>query len=258
MSDVGQDRAAPLAIGTVLGRAVGVMTGNPLTVFSIAFLFGALPQVLLTFFTQVNPAGDSLAQAGLVALYVGYFVVFILCSALSQAALVRATSAYLDGRVAGLAECVRAGIGKAIPVIGLSILFTLGLMFGLLLLVVPGIILFVRWSVASAALVEEDGGVIEAFSRSNELTRGARWHVFFLMIIVLVISWLISAIATVPALMAGLDQANAVPTATSIALTLVTSTITTALWSTVVTSLYFSLRDRRDGPRSQQLADVFA
>lgn len=258
MTDAGRDRVAPLAIGTVLGRAFGVMTGNPVTVFAIAFLFGAVPQSLITFFTGVQAGGDQDAQAGLAAIYIGYFLVFILCAALSQAALVRATSAYLDGRVASMGECVRTGIVKALPVIGLSILFMLGLMLGFILLIVPALILLVRWSVATPALVEEDGGVIEAFARSNQLTKGARWHVLFLMIVVLVISWLIAAVALIPAMMIGVRQANATPTVVGVALSLVTSTVTTALWSTVVTSLYFSLRERREGPQTQRLADVFA
>jgi hypothetical protein len=248
----------PLAIGSVLGRAFGVMTGNPVTVFSIAFLFGALPQVVFTLSTQIETGGNPAAEAGLAALYVGYLIVFVLCSALAQAALVRATSAYLDGRAAGLAECVRVGIRKALPIIGFSILFGIALVFGLLLLVVPGIILFVRWAVAAPALVEEDCSVREAFGRSSELTHGARWQVLFLMIVVFVIIWLISAIAAIPALMAGIAQSDPTPTVASIILALVTSTITTALWATIITSLYFSLRDRRDGPQSQRLEDVFA
>jgi hypothetical protein len=259
MSDAARDRLPPLAIGTVLGRAFGVMTGNPLTVFALAFLFGALPSGVAAVFTRFETGGDRDAQAGLAALYIGYAVIFVLCSALSQAALVRATSAYLDGRTAGIGECMRVGIVKALPVIGLITLSVLGIFLGLFVFLVPGIMLLVRWAVVTPALVEEDCGVTRAFGRSADLTKGARWHIFALLIVTLVIVWLISAVAAIPTLMLGIDRMGveyASPVA--IGLSLVSSTITTALWSTVLTSLYFTLRERREGPQTQQLADIFA
>lgn len=257
MSEMTRDRMAPLAIGTVLGRAFGVMTGNPVTVFALAFLFGALPSAVAAFFTRFDTAGDLDAQAGLAALYIGYAAIFILCSALSQAALVRATSAYLEGRAATIGECVRAGIVKALPVIGLTILFAIGFFLGFMLFIVPGILLVVRWAVVTPALVEEGRGVMEAFGRSGDLTKGARWHIFALLIVTLVIVWLISAAATIPTLMLGINGLEYASTP-AIILSLISSTLTTALWATVLTSLYFTLRERREGPQTEQLQDIFA
>ncbi|WBH18166.1 glycerophosphoryl diester phosphodiesterase membrane domain-containing protein [Sphingomonas radiodurans] len=248
-----------LAIGAVLGRAFGVMRGNPLTVFGIAFLLGALPQGILGYAVRAEATSpDPAAQAGLVGLYMGYGLVVLLCSALAQSALVRASSAYLEGRSASIGESLSVGLAKVLPVIGVSILLSLGLMVGFLLLFVPAIILALMWIVAIPALVEENTGVIGAFGRSRYLTKGSRWQIFALMIVLLVIIWLVALLAFIPGAILGLGVVAAAVSPAATVLSLVTTTVTTALSSTLITTLYFALRERQDGPQAAQLADVFA
>ncbi|MEH3048080.1 hypothetical protein [Sphingomonas adhaesiva] len=254
MQDNEARKAAPLAIGTVLGGAFGVMRGNPATVFAIAFLLGALPQQLFGYLLTVETGDNPNAQLGKGALFFGFLVVFLLGSMLSQAALVRTTSAYLEGRSIGLGESLRGGLAKVLPLLGLSILLGLGVMLGMALLFVPGVILFVMWSVAAPALVEEDAGVTEAFGRSRALTKGARWRIFFVMVVALVITWLLAAVAAIPG--AILSEGSGI--AGTLVVGAFTATITTALWSTLLTSLYFTLRERGEGPQTDRLAEVFA
>ncbi len=53
-----------------------------------------------------------------------------------------------------------------------DLLFSLGLAFGLVLLLVPGLIFFARYVLAAPLLELEHAGVRRAFSRSRELARG--------------------------------------------------------------------------------------
>jgi hypothetical protein len=69
-------------------------------------------------------------------------------------------------------------------VFGLGILTGLGMIAGLLLLIVPGIILAVRWSVAVPALLSEGIGITAALGRSWEETKGRFWTIFFVMLII--------------------------------------------------------------------------
>lgn len=257
MAYADRDYGSSVAIGTVLGRAFGVMTGNPLTVFGISFLFGALPQGLMEFFGPVETGGNSFAELGLGVVYIAYAIFFILCSGLAQAALVRASGAFLQGRAAGIGECIAAGIPKALPAIGVIILFVLAFMLGFALFVIPGMMLMVRWAVVLPALVEDDTGVTEAFSRSSFLTKGARWQILGLMFVGLIINWLIALVAFVPGLMMGLNNVTS-PSIAGVSLSMVSSTLSTALWSTILTSLYFTLRENREGPQTERLAEVFA
>lgn len=251
-------RGEPLAIGAVLGRAFGVMLGNPLTVFGIAFLLGALPQAVLGYSVRAEASFDRAAQTGLVGVYMGYGLVTLLCSALAQSALVRASSAFLEGRSASIGESLSVGLSKVLPVIGVSILMSLGLMIGFILLFIPAIILALMWIVAIPALVEEDSGVIAAFGRSRYLTKGSRWQILALMIVMLVIIWLVALLAFIPGAILGLGVVASAETPAALAISLLTTTLTTAFSSTLITTLYFALRERQDGPRTAQLADVFA
>jgi hypothetical protein len=100
------------------------------------------------------------------------------------------TALYL-GMVVGLVRDVQEGrrdfsaremIGSALPVllplIGASVLFFVGIVFGFVLLVVPGLILLTIWAVFAPVVVIERSGVIAAFGRSRELVRGNGWRVF--------------------------------------------------------------------------------
>src|SRR3546814_14393610 len=50
------------------------------------------------------------------------------------------------------------------------------------------------WAVVAPALVEERTGVFGAFGRSRELTKGARWKVFGLELILLVAMWIVTLV----------------------------------------------------------------
>ena len=67
--------------------------------------------------------------------------------------------------------------------IGLAIACALGICLASLLLVVPGLILWARWSVALPALVIERTGVMESLARSRDLTQGRRWTVLGFVIL---------------------------------------------------------------------------
>ncbi|MEA3010262.1 MAG: hypothetical protein QOJ91_1954 [Sphingomonadales bacterium] len=61
--------------------------------------------------------------------------------------------------------------------LGLNLLSTLGIALGLVLLILPGAYLFVRWSAAVPALIAEDAGVGESLGTSARAVEGRYWHV---------------------------------------------------------------------------------
>ncbi|HEU5068650.1 MAG TPA: hypothetical protein VFT61_10760, partial [Sphingomicrobium sp.] len=148
------------------------------------------------------------------------------------------------------------------PLAALMILLVLAVMLGFLLLIVPGVMLYVMWSVASPVLVEEHRGVFGSFKRSQQLTKGARWKIFGLLLIILVFAWVLEAAAALAAFqMVGLDGMRAIgtgqlPIAYTIVM-LVISTLTNVFWGTVQASTYVELRQWKEGGSSEQLAEVF-
>jgi hypothetical protein len=55
---------------------------------------------------------------------------------------------------------------------GLSLLFALGVGLGLIVLVIPGLVLFVRWAPVFGIVLGERAGIGEGFNRAWEQTRG--------------------------------------------------------------------------------------
>ncbi len=88
--------------------------------------------------------------------------------------------------------------------IGASILYALIIFVGLLLLVIPGIIWSVSFSLYGFSIVDEGLEPVSALKKSSELTRGMRWEIFGLIII-------LTALNTIGALLLGLGLLVTVP-----------------------------------------------
>jgi uncharacterized membrane protein len=255
-----------VSIGRVLGRGFGTIGRNPVVTLGIAFAFGAVPFALLSYGVEnFQPETfGTIGEFGGVAVAAAWLVISILLAMISQGALVRATVAHSEGRKAGFAESAMAGLGAAWPLFLVGLLSGLGIVAGLVLLIVPGIMLFIIWSVAAPALVEERLGPIEALGRSRELTRGARWTVFGLSLLILVIYWMFSGAAGIVALIWSGGSADVAAIASLegslgyLAFTTLIQTISTAVWGTILSALYIELRDWKDGPSTDRLADIFA
>lgn len=258
-----------VSIGRIISRAFGTMGSNPVTVFGISLVFGALPGVLINLgaqrlgYSQQNFANGVITPALFWTIFTVTIMLGIAFAMLTQGALVRATAAHSEGREASFGESATAGLRVIVPLFILGLLLGLGIMLGFLLLIVPGIILYLMWAVAAPALVEEKTGIIGSFGRSSYLTKGARWKVFGLGLIVVVIYWIFSAVIGVAMIsIYGLNGlAAAVQEGLPIGFLTVNallSTIVTAIVATLQTSLYIELRNWKDGPANEALNEIFA
>jgi hypothetical protein len=81
------------------------------------------------------------------------------------------------------------------PLVAVSLLFGIGVGIGFVLLIVPGLILIVIWSVVAPVTVLERPGVFDAFGRSRELVRGNGWNVFAVILLVFLAVAVISVAA---------------------------------------------------------------
>jgi hypothetical protein len=68
-----------------------------------------------------------------------------------------------------------------------GILAAIGITIGLVLLIVPGLILFTIWALIVPVIMLEGASVGESFSRSRELVRGNGWNVFGLIVLAILI-----------------------------------------------------------------------
>ena len=190
-----------------------------------------------------------------VVLYALQFVIYLLLPATLAIVLVLlfwALSILYQGMVVELVQDVQAGrpdhsvrqLLRSVepvfwPLVAVSLLFGIGVGIGFILIIIPGLILLVIWSVVAPVTVLERPGVFAAFGRSRELVRGNGWNVFGVIVMVFVIVFVISIAAGIAASGLGSVGRAFVQWAVNSALAPVT-----ALSASV---LYFALRGPSSG-----------
>jgi hypothetical protein len=90
-----------------------------------------------------------------------------------------------------------------LPLIGVSILYAVGVAVGFIFFIIPGLVLLVIWSVVAPVVVLERPGVLAAFGRSRELVRGNGWSVFGVIVLVALIVGVVRLIGLVLAASVG-------------------------------------------------------
>lgn len=104
-------------------------------------------------------------------------------------------------RSVSVSEAYRRSVSVFWKYIGMSIVMSIALLVGFLLLIIPGIILAIWFSFGAFVLVLENGGVIQSLKQSREYVRGHWWGVFgrivVLGILMVVISLVFSAFGLV-------------------------------------------------------------
>jgi len=156
--------------GTVVSRIweiyrdqTAVLVGTAFVLFAVQFLVLALIP------------GATIAIA----------ILFWVLSVLYQGMVVELVNDIQDGRRDhSVLDLLRSVEPVLLALLGVSILFGVGVAIGFVLLIIPGLILLVMWSVVAPVTVLERPGVFAAFGRSRELVRGNGWAVFGVIVIV--------------------------------------------------------------------------
>jgi hypothetical protein len=229
--------------------------------FRIANIFGQsfailsrdfLPFVLLTALATspnllVTLAGG--AESHLVRTVLAILLGLVLGS-LAQAFVLYGAFQHMMGREVRAGESLAVALARFFPIIGTSICVTCAIAFGSLLLILPGITWLMMWWVAVPVCVVEGLGPIQSTRRSKELTRGHRWKLFEIFVLLIILDVVGSFILRL--ILAGV---GAVPAAV---VTWVWMAVYTAFSAIVVVTAYHDLRVLKDGVDTQQIAAGFA
>lgn len=141
--------------------------------------------------------------------------------------------------------------------LGLSVLYVLIVLAGGILFIIPGIWMYVLFSLASNALILEGATVGKALGRSRTLVSGAWWRTFGILLLAFVIAWVIGQIVQTPfALLTGglgvftggspVNSLGGVVALTALG-AILAETIVLPFQSGVTTLLYIDRRMRREG-----------
>ena len=112
-------------------------------------------------------------------------IVFQIFSIFLQLGLVRVGLNIVSGKEASIGMLFGQG-SKLVRAILASILYGLAVMIGLLLLIVPGIYIALRYGQFIKAIVDRDLGVMEAFEYSSSITTNNRMNLFLFWLLAFV------------------------------------------------------------------------
>jgi hypothetical protein len=156
-----------------------------------------------------------------------------------------------DGRRdSSIRELVSSVVPVLMPLIGAGLVTAIGIVFGLILLIVPGLYLLAIWAVTAPVVVVERKGVFEALGRSRQLVRGNGWPVLGTILTAVLIGILVTVALTLVA------EAIADDPIMDIVFYALSSTVTAPIEALVASVLYFRLREiKGDQAPAQPLAE---
>ena len=252
-------------IGEVIGKGFQVLFRN-LGAFAVISLLLTLPLLLFELITtnemvalaslssdQVQSVSPEQVREVLWRIF-GYsfaaMAIQVVFSGIASGALTYGAVQDLRGRRAGFGECLGRGLALILPVIGVSIVAGFLATLGALLFVIPGIILLLMWWVAVPATVIERPGIFASLKRSSVLTKGSRWRILGMLLIVGVISGLLTfAVEILGIASTGL--------AFKTFLGWLVNAFVTALSAVLAAVSYYQLRVVKEGAEIDDIARVF-
>jgi hypothetical protein len=234
-------------VGSVIGRGLSVMSRHAL-IFFIVTLIAYSPMLLETKTQAGDPAdlAQALSLLGWTLLSLSLLIAF---STLGQAAIVHAAFQDVRRRPVRLTESLNVSVRRFLPVLGLAFVGGLLTLLALFLLIIPGLILYIMWFVGLPVCVVERLGPWTSLRRSRELTKGHRWKLLGLALLLIIPS--LASLAIEPGL-----SAVAGPV-----VGLLGKFIWAAIWAAfaavLVAVTYHDLRVAKEGVDIDQIAVVF-
>ncbi|WEK44336.1 MAG: hypothetical protein P0Y64_05885 [Candidatus Sphingomonas colombiensis] len=255
-----------LSIGRIFERSFQVIRAYPLQTLGVTFALTTVPTILLRLVGMSaawttalirNPGGISYTSI------VGGGLGIMLLWLVTYGAVTQVTLAQADGRKPDLGEMLTIGAKRSLPLLAVYLLYALATTIGFALLIVPGIFLAVMWSIATTAVVAERPGVFGAFGRSAALTKGARWKVLGVLLVAFILYMVIVMVGGVLTVassgsLAALQTGVQPPFGFAQLVAMLINTVALTWMMVLFAALFIELREWKEGPDTDRLAEIFA
>jgi hypothetical protein len=259
-------------VGDVLSRAWRLFAGNLLFFLLVPVVIYVIMIVAFLIFGMTFAfAGWASGSIGLMWVGIGLAIIVVLSfTMIGQGLLLLGAFQRLRGQPLRLGEVLQRVLNRFLPLLGLSIVWGLtllltiavsGFVFGLLAVVlgafaivlapavyIPAAILMVMWAVVVPACVVEGLGPIGSMSRSADLTKGYRWKIFGIMLLL----GLLSVVAAIVQLMLG-EASQGLAGIFAI----IWFVVWIAYWNCTIIMTYHDLRVAKEGIDTEQIAAIF-
>jgi hypothetical protein len=231
------DTSKPRSIGEIVRATGGLYWRYPL-LFAILAAAVMVPfELIVLAVTGYGPLRHGHENAGVswLLLLARSSLITPLISALHMHAVVTIA----EGRRPRLAGVALRGVVVLPVVAAAEIASGIGIFLGSIALIVPGILLAVRWAVVAQAAALEGEGWVDALRSSRRLTTNHGWHVFGLI--------LLTGLLAQAVLLGG----RAIPLASStssasVAVGVAIETLVASFSALTLALLYFDLKARRE------------
>jgi uncharacterized membrane protein len=227
----------------VFSRAFEIFGRHFLAFVVLALLSNILTFLYLFGLLQGIVGGSPQMSAGIAGLlgFVG--------SLIATGAIIYGVLQKLRHQDFSIGRSLEIGLRFVFPILGVSFLVGLAVCLGLILLVVPGVMLICMYYVAVPVCVAERPGIVASLSRSSFLTKGYRWRVFGILVVLALANGAVNYVSGLILASAGLYALVFGP--------LVLTSVVSAFGAVVNGVIYYQLRVAKEGVDIETIARVF-
>ncbi len=233
-------------VGEVFARSFRILFANLLPFITISFIVTAPVSAYEVWEAYVVDSGGQPSPfAGL-----GMQILGIILGPLATAAITYGVFQQLRGQHASFGQCLAVGFRRMFPVLVVAIGVGLAIALGIIALIVPGLILMTMYWVAIPVAVVERTGVNGSTTRSAFLTKGSRWRILGLALLMILVQL---GFGFVLGFIAGMTQSLMVVAVVGA----VVAVFVTAWQASAQAVSYYVLRSVKEMIDVDQIASVF-
>ena len=239
---VSAESGRPFSVGATLSRTMELFTGG-----FVRFMVLATIPLLPLLLVELAKSSGSLneVESG------GWSrILAFLLSPLANATILYGAIKEMRGEAFTIGQSFVVGISRMLAIFGVTICVSIFAAIAAIALVFPAFIVMCMLFVAIPACVIEKLGVFASMGRSSDLTRGYRWPIFGLTLIIWIISIVLISLA---GFMLGLTGGRQI----TWLLNFGWQVVSTAFSGVLVAVIYHNLRVAKEGVDVSKIANVF-
>jgi hypothetical protein len=259
----------PLGVGQVVDRAARLYAGNARRIWLIVLPFAVATQLIFLLLSfSALPSGTEVVNGRLlvpfgssasglnIATLIETLLNYLIVAQIINGASLRLYSGAYFGEDLTTPQVLRFTFRKLPALILLGLIYGLVLVIGFILIIVPGIYLYVALSVVAPVLIVEGKGAFDALGRSQELVKGRWWATFAALLLGVIVVVLVGL--GLDGVAAAIQHSNSTSPSSYLLVSalrnLVAQVLLAPITAALVITIYFDLRVRKEGLDLELLA----